>query len=90
MLKLYDFDLSGNCHKVRMMLSFLGLEYAKVDVDLRKKDQMNPNFIELNRLHKVPVLVDGDLILRDSAAILIYLARTYGKPEWYRGCTGDG
>jgi len=83
MLKLYDFDLSGNCHKVRMMLSFLGLEYAKVDVDLRKKDQMHPNFIELNRLHKVPVLVDGDLVLRDSAAILIYLARTYGKPEWY-------
>jgi len=82
-MKLYDFDLSGNCHKIRMMLSFLGLDYEKIDTDLRKKEQMSPDFIALNRLHKVPVLVDGDLVLRDSAAIMIYLARRYGKPEWY-------
>lgn len=83
MIKLYDFELSGNCHKIRMMLSFLNLEYQRIDTDLRKKDQMKPEFVALNRLHKVPVLVDGDVVLRDSAAILIYLARAYGKPEWY-------
>lgn len=83
MITLYDFELSGNCHKIRMMLSFLALGYTRVDVDLRKRDQMKPDFIALNRLHKVPVLDDGGLVLRDSAAIMIYLARTYGRPEWY-------
>ena len=83
MLKLYDFELSGNCQKIRMMLSFLGLEYTRVDIDLRKKDHMDPDFIALNRLHKVPVFIDGECILRDSSAILVYLARRYGRIEWY-------
>ena len=83
MITLYDFELSGNCQKIRMMLSFLGLEYRSVNVDLRKKDQMSSDFVALNRLHKVPVLDDDGFILRDSAAIMIYLARAYGKPEWY-------
>ena len=83
MITLYDFQLSGNCHKIRMMLAFLCLEYRKVDIDLRKNDQMSPDFFTLNRLHKVPVLVDDEFVLRDSVAIMIYLARKYGKPEWY-------
>lgn len=83
MMQLYDFELSGNCHKIRMMLSLLGREYTRIDIDLRKKMHMDPDFIALNRLHKVPVLIDGDVILRDSSAILIYLARRYGGAEWY-------
>jgi glutathione S-transferase len=82
-MKLYDFELSGNCHKVRMMLSLLDLEYEKVSVDLRKKEQMRPEFAALNPLRKVPVLVDGDVVVRDSAAILVYLARRYGRDEWF-------
>ena len=61
MIRLYDFELSGNCHKIRMMLSFLGLDYEKIDTDLRRKDHMSPDFIALNRLHKVPVLIDGGI-----------------------------
>ena len=83
MIQLYDFELSGNCHKIRMMLSFLDLDHSRTDIDLRKKAHMDPNFIALNRLHKVPVLIDGDLVLRDSSAILVYLARRYGRIEWY-------
>ena len=82
-MKLYDFELSGNCHKVRMMLSLLDLEYEKVGVDLRKKEQIRPEFAALNPLRKVPVLVDGDVVVRDSAAILVYLARRYGRDEWF-------
>ena len=89
MINLYDFELSGNCHKIRMMLAFLGLKYEKIDIDLRKKDQMDPDFITLNRLHKVPVLVDDGFVLRDSVAIMIYLARKYGKPEWYPESPAD-
>ena len=82
-MKLYDFEHSGNCHKIRMMLSFLNIEYERVDIDLLKKDQLHPDFVKLNPLHKVPVLDDDGVILRDSVAILIYLARKYGKQEWY-------
>ena len=82
-MKVYDFAPSGNCHKVRMMLSFLGIDYESVNIDLLVQDQLAEGFVALNPLHKVPVLDDDGLIIRDSAAILIYLARKYGKPEWY-------
>lgn len=82
-MKLYDFELSGNCHKIRMMLSMLGLDYERVDIDLRHRDQFDSDFVALNPLHKVPVLEDGDTLVRDSAAILIYLSRAHGKAEWY-------
>ncbi|MEC9367460.1 MAG: glutathione S-transferase family protein [Pseudomonadota bacterium] len=83
MRKLYDFPPSGNCHKIRMMLSILGLEYERVHMDLLAKEQMAPEFLALNPMHKVPVLVDGDLVLRDSSAILVYLARRYAGTRWY-------
>lgn len=82
-MKLYDFELSGNCHKIRMMLAMLDVSYERVDIDLRHKDQFDSDFVALNPLHKVPVLEDDGVLIRDSAAILIYLCRTYGKAEWY-------
>ncbi len=82
-MKLYDFELSGNCHKIRMLLSMLGQDAAKIDIDLRHKDQFDSDFVALNPLHNVPVLDDNGLILRDSAAIMVYLVRTCGKTEWY-------
>ena len=83
MRKLYDFPLSGNCHKIRMMLSMLGLDYETETVDLLNGDQNTPDFLKLNPMHKVPVLDDDGLILPDSAAILIYLVRKYGREDWY-------
>ena len=83
MIRLYDFDRSGNCHKVRMLLAFLGIEYQRIPVDLVKKEQMQAHFLTLNPLHKVPVLDDEGFIVRDSAAILIYLSRKYGNSDWY-------
>ncbi|MEL7544863.1 MAG: glutathione S-transferase family protein [Pseudomonadota bacterium] len=82
-MKLYDFSLSGNCHKVRMLLAMLDVPYDRVDIDLRHKDQFDSDFVALNPLHKVPVIEDGDTVLRDSAAILIYLARTHGRMDLY-------
>lgn len=82
MIKLYDHELSGNCHKVRLMLSLLGLEYKIIPVDLISGKQKSPEFFELNPLGQVPVLTDGDLVLRDSQAILVYLARRYGGEDW--------
>jgi glutathione S-transferase len=82
MMKLYDFELSGNCHKVRLMLSLLGIEYKTITVALLQGEQRSPEFLKLNPLAQVPVLVDGNVVIRDSQAILVYLARQYGGGDW--------
>ncbi len=82
-MKLYNFTLSGNCQKIRMILAMLGIDYETQNIDLLDKEQMSPEFVEVNPLHKVPVIDDDGFLLRDSAAILIYLARKYGRSEWH-------
>jgi glutathione S-transferase len=81
MITLYDFPLSGHAHRVRLMLSLLDLEYELKTVDLTQGEQKTSEFLQLNPFGVVPVLVDGDVVLRESTAILTYLARTY-SPEW--------
>jgi glutathione S-transferase len=81
-MKLYDMELSGNCHRVRMLLSFLGKPYDKVSVNLRAGEQRTPEYRRLNPRAQVPVLSDGDFTVWDSQAILVYLARAYGGETW--------
>jgi glutathione S-transferase len=81
MLKLYDATISGNCYKVRLLLSLLKLDFELVPVNLKEGEHKSPSFLKLNELGQVPVLVDGETIIRDSQAILVYLARQHGD-EW--------
>jgi glutathione S-transferase len=82
MLKLYDFPLSGNCYKVRLFLSLLGLDYEPIVVDLRAGEHKKAPFLQLNPLGQVPVLIDDDVVIRDSQAVLVYLARRYNREDW--------
>lgn len=82
MLKLYDANISGNCYKVKVLLSFLNLNHEIINVDLFKREQKSPEFIALNEFGQVPVLVDGVETIRDSQAILFYLAATYDNGLW--------
>src|SRR6266852_5881111 len=77
-MKLYHFP-SPNPQKVTFALSELGLEYEMVPVDLAKGEQRKPEFLAINPFGRVPVLVDGDLTLWDSHAILAYLGDKTGK-----------
>lgn len=77
MLTLYDFALPGHCHKIRLLLSLLKVGYASILVNLLKQEQKSACFLKLNPFGQVPVLVDGEASLRDSQAILVYLARQY-------------
>lgn len=79
MIRLYDFKLSGSCHRVRLPLSMLGLENQLVDVELLRGEQNSANFLQVNPLHKMRVLENDGFVLRDSAAILVYLAEKYGR-----------
>ena len=83
MITLYDMPLSGNCHKVRLLLSLLALPYQTRPVDLRGGEQRSPDYLQRNPFGQVPVLDDDGLIIRDSQAILVYLAKRYGGEQWW-------
>lgn len=76
-LRLHRFALSGHAHRVELMLSLLGLPFTTVEVDLPGGAHRAPGFLTLNPLGQVPVLEDGDTVLPDSNAILVYLAHRY-------------
>jgi glutathione S-transferase len=71
-MKLYYFP-SPNPQKIRFAVNELGIECETVPVDLLKREQKSPEFLALNPYGRVPVLVDGNLILWESHAILAYL-----------------
>lgn len=74
-LTLYGTVLSGHVHRVVLLLRMLNLPYRVVDAPGPVRE--TPEFGALNPLRQVPVLRDGDLVLADSGAILVYLARRY-------------
>ena len=81
-MKLYDSPASGNAYKVRLLLALLEVQYELVPVDLTAGESRTEAFLQLNPRGQIPVLVDGDLTIWDSQAILVYLARRYGEPRW--------
>jgi glutathione S-transferase len=83
MIELFEFGLSGNCHKIRMMLSLLRLDYKSHAVNGADREQKTAEYLSMNPFGQVPVLKDGDAIIRDSQAILVYLARAYGADHWF-------
>ena len=82
MIKLYQFPASGNSHKIRLMLSLLDLKFKLENVDGGKRAHKSEAFLRMNPFGQVPVLVDGEFVLRDSQAILVYLAQRYGNGMW--------
>lgn len=81
-LQLYRNAVSGHCHRVELFLSLLGLPFESIDVDLAQKQHKTPEFLAMNPLGQIPVLRDGDLLLADSNAILVYLEARYAPGEW--------
>lgn len=78
MLKFY-YSLAPNPMKVALFLEEAGLDYEPIPVDTRKGDQFDPAFDKLNPNNKVPVIVDGDVTVFDSNAILLFLAEKTGR-----------
>ncbi len=78
MLKFY-FNTAPNPTKVALMLEETGLAYEPIPVDTRKGDQHKPEYLAINPNAKVPSIVDGDAVVFDSSAILLYLAEKTGK-----------
>jgi glutathione S-transferase len=85
MIKLYDYPLSGNCYKVRLLANLLGLSYETRLVNFYPgREHKSEWFLALNPLGQIPVLEDDGMILRDAQAILVYLASRYDRSgQWY-------
>jgi len=81
-MKLYHHPLSGHAHRARLFASLIGAEAELVEVDLAAGAHKRPDFLALNRFGQVPVLVDGDTVIADSNAILIYLAKRFARSDW--------
>ena len=81
MITLYSAPRSGNAYKVRLVLSLLGLEFDEVSINLQTGENRAGSFLAMNPRGQVPTLVDGEVTIWDSQAILAYLARRYGK-DW--------
>ena len=79
MMKLYY--ASGACSfAVHAMLIESGAKFEIQKVDLQKGEGKTPEFLKINSRGQIPVLADGDLIIREGAAILNYLAEKYNSP----------
>ncbi|WP_332768751.1 glutathione S-transferase family protein [Phenylobacterium sp.] len=74
-IRLHGTPLSGHAHRVELMLRILGLDFEFVEASAAVR--ATPEYARLNPLRQIPVLEDGDLVLADSNAILVYLARRY-------------
>lgn len=81
-MKLYYHPLSGHAHRALLFLSLIGAPIELVHVDLAAGAHKRPEFLALNRFGQVPVLVDGDVVIADSNAILVYAARKLGRSDW--------
>ncbi|MDP1639701.1 MAG: glutathione S-transferase [Hyphomicrobium sp.] len=82
MPKLYDLEPSGNCYKVRLMCALLSVPMEVVHVDFLAGAHKQSPLIDLNPFGEIPIFVDGDVVLRDSQAVLVYLARNWGGEGW--------
>jgi len=78
MIKFY-YNAAPNPMKVALMLAETGLEYEAIPVDTRKGDQFDAQYLKINPNAKAPALVDGDAVVFDSNAILLYLGDKTGQ-----------
>jgi glutathione S-transferase len=76
---LYGAQLSGHTHRVSLLLTLLGLPFQLEPTPPEKR--RTQEFLALNPFGQIPVLRDGELVLPDSNAILVYLARRYDPTD---------
>jgi glutathione S-transferase len=82
-MKLYHMPVSPNSRRVLAVAYHLGIPLDLEELDLPQGEHLRPSFIKLNPNHKVPTLVEGDFVLWESAAIMLYLAgKKPGNTLW--------
>jgi glutathione S-transferase len=79
---LYDNEESVCCQKVRILLMEKGLKYELRRVSFEERDQFKPEFVKLNPLHRVPVMIHDGNIITESTIINQYIEDVFGGPKF--------
>jgi glutathione S-transferase len=87
-MKLYEFAPTRSI-RARWTLQELGVPFDAEVVNLVAGEAQRPAFLKLNPAGKLPVLVDGDLVLTESVAIVVYLADKYPEKGLLPGEPGQ-
>jgi len=75
MLKLYEYSPSGNCYKIRLLLTQLGITFQRIEIDIIKRESRTPEFLLKNPNGRIPVLeIEPGKFLFESNAIMFYLS----------------
>jgi glutathione S-transferase len=82
-MKVYADPITVNCRKVLAGLDLLGAPYELKHVDYFKGEQKDAPYLAINPNASLPALVDGDLVLWESNAILQYAADKLGREAFY-------
>ncbi|XP_037811703.1 glutathione S-transferase 1-1 [Lucilia sericata] len=80
-MDFYYLPGSAPCRSIMMAAKALGIKLNKKLLNLQAGDHLKPEFLKINPQHTIPTLVDGDFVLWESRAILVYLAEMYDKSE---------
>ena len=80
MIKLYTFPPSTNSRKVRIALIEKGLEFERINIDLTKREQKNPDYLKVHPFGQIPALDDEGFVVYDSTVINEYLEDEYPYP----------
>jgi glutathione S-transferase len=83
MYVLYHFPYSQHARRVVSLMVEANLEYELRHVDMGKGEHQSPQYLAINPNHQLPTLVDGDIKIHESNAILRYLCVKHGLGEWY-------
>ena len=78
MIDLYTWS-TPNGRKVSIALEEMALDYRTVPIDITAGAQHAPDFLAISPNNKIPAIVDGDVSLFESGAILLHLARKSGR-----------
>lgn len=81
-MKLYYYAPSGHAHRAALFLSLAGVPHERIEVNLAAGAHRHPEFLALNAFGEVPVLDDNGVIIADSLAILVYVARKLELCDW--------
>ena len=80
-VRIHHFPKSGHAHRALVFAKLAGIAHETVFVDMAAGAHKSPEFLAMNPAGQVPVLEDGEIVVSDSNAILVYLARKYA-PDW--------
>ena len=79
-MQLYGFFVSSASFRVRIALNLKNLDYEYLSVNLHGNEQHGDGYRAVNPQRRVPSLIDGDLTLIQSTAIIEYLEETHPEP----------